>query len=223
MPSSDPPLEINSNSSATANANANAHAAGDGAAAPAGDVGAWPGLDRAAGGLGVQTASYKRKRAEEEGAWQRGELKRSEGGLFPVELEMAREVGKGRAAHGDVALAWELGDETLRSMAPWVKERILLEGRRDGIGVGVMVEDGDGRRGPGHAGLVNGNAEHALPKRRKITVNGVGRAVNGVNGNGNAHRHEPDGMDVDEDWGWQGAHRRDRKALDALLDECLEF
>lgn len=206
VPSSDPPLDINIS------------AAGDGATLPPGEVGGWPGLDRGAGGLGIQTGSYKRKRAEEELASQRGELKRTEGGLLPVELEMARELGKGRAAQGDVALAWELGDETLRGMVPWIKERILLEGRRDGMG--VEVEDGDGRRGGADGGrMVNGDGE-AAAKRRKMLVNGSsGPVVNGING----HRHEPEVIDVDEDWGWQGAHKKDRKALDALLDDCLEF
>lgn len=165
----------------------------------------WGGLDR--GGVGVKTGAFKRRLAEEEEAWASGEVKRSEGGLFPVEVENSREVGKGKGARGDMRVLWDMGEERLRGMVPWWGERVGLldwgDGGEEG-GQEMEVEDGDGRRGGGVDGGV-------------VVVNGV-NGVNSING----HAHD-DPMHLDEDWGWPGAKIADAKRLDALLDECLEF
>lgn len=114
---------------------------------------------------------------------------------------------------------------------------------RDGLGevgkgevdgdLDLDVEDGDGRRLLGlpplkGLGVRTGAGVGRLGtevlgrdvKKKGRMVNGATLMVNGVNG---VNGHIGEAMDVDEDYGWQGARKADKAALDDLLDDCLDF
>lgn len=176
-------------------------------------------IDLSAAGLGagssvqgVATAAYKLRVEAESRAAARGELKRNEVGLLPVEEESARAQNQGRGLPGDLGIAWDMGDPWLGSMTPWCGERLAANGWEsawDDVG-----EEEDelmgGVVGVGVDGAMDGIISHAP------------RSSRGVNGDG---RNNPpdDPMAIDEaDWGgWPGGSKSERKALGGLLDDCL--
>lgn len=159
------------------------------------------GLDRT--GLGIMTAGYKQRLREEQRLWHKGELKRSDAGLLPVELQSLHEPGRGKCAPGDLRLAMDMDDTWIRALAPWQAERIVADGQyrsRDEW----RDEDGDGRRSP--------DTQSARKSKRSCS------AVNGAGGAGDCASDAED-----EDYGWAGARGQDQKALGSLLDSCLDF
>ena len=159
------------------------------------------------GPLGIFTAGYKRRIERETRQVARGELKRSESGLLPIEVQAQKRANWGRGWDGDAKLAWDMRDPTWwRPMVPWASERIMpkdWDDREDD----EMEIDGVG----------------VVPK--KIQSNGVNGIM--VNGNGARTDHDRDGGAVDEmaidemDWGWEGADNAGRTVLGGLLDDCL--
>lgn len=95
--------------------------------------------------LGVCTARFRERVAAEEAAAARGDVKRTEMGLLPVEVAEQRKQGGGRGAPGDLRLSWMLGDSGMGPVA-WMGERLMVgELEREGY----VDEDADADRDSG--------------------------------------------------------------------------
>lgn len=175
---------------------------------------------------GIFTAGYKKRVRRETISAARGEIKRTETGLLPVEVQAQKRANWGRGREGDFKLAWELREpKWWHELTPWAAERMHpirepVQGEDedemlvDGVGAGVGLLNGMPKR----QGLPNGMQPNAVNGANGVTVNGDTTMTN--------HDREPgeDAMDIDEmDWGWQGASAADRGALASVLDDCLNF
>ncbi|CZR60470.1 related to transcriptional coactivator HFI1 [Phialocephala subalpina] len=143
----------------------------------------------------VQTHRYRTQLEREEEASLRGEVHRDKSGLLPIEAKAASE--RGPLGMADVRTALELGDCGLGQM-PIMVQQIML-GYREG-----EVEAWDDYSWlASHVRIVGEDADG------DIEMGGM----NGVNG----HAYDAD----NDDWGWEGAEKDDKFALDDILDSCL--
>lgn len=188
----------------------------------------------------IFTAGYKARLAHESHLAAKGELKRSEAGLLPVELESLRERRNGGGRTGDISLAWELGDAWLSGMTPWIGDKVKFhggtgwelgegedeeeeeEGEQDVVPSGAGYVGGLGDADSGVSGMdVDGEDGAAARKKKGKEANGSRDVVDGVDADGERLPVD-DPMAIDEaDWGWLGGSEGDRRGLAALLDDCL--
>lgn len=149
----------------------------------------------------IQTHKYRRQLRREEAALMRGELSRDKSGLLPIEAKAASE--RGPLTMADLRLATELGDCGL-STFPTVIKSVIYSYRE-----GELEHWSD-------YSYVEGHEPKDLAHRGRDTV------PNGVNANAitNGVVHA-DPMEIDDQWGWEGADDNDGQLLDSLLDSCL--
>ena len=178
-------------------------------------------IDLSAAGLGagssvqgIATAAYKNRVEAEGRAAARGELKRNEQGLLPVEVEQSRAQNEGRGLPGDLGVAWQMGDLWLAGLVPWVGESLAVRG-------GVSEWDDEDGADAEHAessGAMEGIVRQPPPPAR-VQMKRQPR----VPPPPPAMLPPPDNsMALDEaDWGWRGGSASDRRALVGLLDDCL--
>ena len=176
---------------------------------------------------GVYTAGYKKRVAREAQLAARGEVKRSENGLLPIEVQAQKRANWGRGREGDLRLAWGMGEpKWWKDMVPWAGERVgvIRDSLLDDDGDELMLD----------APLLNGlpSISNKAKGKQKLTNGFATNRANGVNGNlangdstmTNHDREEDDAGTMDEnDWGWEGAYNGDRAALGGILDDCLSF
>ena len=164
--------------------------------------------------IGILTSQYKKRLEAEEAAYARGEIKRNEAGLLPVEQQNAAAAGHGTGERGDWSLTWQFGDVNTVSLAPWMREKAVLRDLDEleagddevdsGYGSGRASQEPNGKD-KGRTPLLQIAAGQATEKRVPVFAN-----------------EEDDAMLVDEtEWGWQGAAPEDKAKLGGLLDECL--
>ena len=171
---------------------------------------------------GVFTAGYKKRVRQEAARVARGELKRTEAGLLPVEEHAQKRAS--RVCVEDVKLAWELGEpKWWHGLAPWIGGNLTLtqdfvgyenedDAAIDNISAGLGLRNGTSQRQP----LANGIQHHSNDGIKSAMVNGDTAMTN--------HDREggADSMEID-DWGWEGASTVDRASLGGLLDGCLNL
>ena len=153
-----------------------------------------------AGASWIQTHKYRRQLRREEEALMRGEVSRDKGGLLPIEAKAAGE--RGPLTMADIRLATELGDVGLATFPTVIKSVVY------------SYRDGELEHWDDYSYL-----EGYTPQDLKVGKDGVIEVVepealtNGVN--------HPDAMEIDDQWGWEGADEADGKMLDSVLDSCL--
>ena len=151
---------------------------------------------RGSSGLGIKTARYKRQWAKEEEAWLRGESLKGGGvgvgGTGKGLLPVEIREGVGRQPLGMGDLKLALQvGDCYLGQMPMVVEKIL-------------------------GGWAEGEVEE-LRDEQRIGLHGEEQR----NGYAGGERDEESTDEEENDWGWEGAGKADREALDKLLDDCL--
>ncbi|KAK0619286.1 transcriptional regulator of RNA polII, SAGA, subunit-domain-containing protein [Immersiella caudata] len=160
------------------------------------------------GGGWIQTTKYRKQLANEEEAFQRGELTRDKSGLLPIEAKSASE--RGPLGMTDLRIALSIGDCGMSNFP--VVARSVIYGYREG-----ELENWDDCTWiDGHDRIV----DISDVEMTGTAINGKGKAVNLPNGV-SSHHANPDAMDIDSEPWWEGADVGDGDFLDGVLDSCL--
>lgn len=152
----------------------------------------------------VQTHKYRRQLRREEDKFIRGEAQRDKSGLLPVEAKAASE--RTPLGMADLRLALEIGDCGLSSI-PTVTKSVFHEYREGELENWNSYSFLEGHEPGNENSGEDVDMADVSNKTNTVTI------TNGVIHSGP--------MDVDDQWGWDGADPADGQTLDDILDSCL--
>lgn len=151
------------------------------------------------GNTWVQTYQYRKQLHSEEELAQQGKLTRDKNGLLPIESKAASE--RSALSMADVRISLEMGDTGMASFPVLMTQ--ILYGYREG-----ELENWDDYTFPDDWQPTKGANDAFL---REINGADVVELPNG----------QPDLMDIDSEFGWEGGDEPDMDMLDGILDSCL--